>query len=473
MTDSLPPAGWQVQADAGLRTADDGRLLIGGSPLRLMRLSAAGASTVAGWIAGDPVGKTTAARTLARRLLDAGLVHPSTAHWGQRSRCDAVVPACVRDLTVVIPVKDDHRGLRRLLDALPDVAVVVVDDGSADPVVAPGATVIRREQTGGPGGARNDGLAVVETELVAFLDADVEPGPDFIDGLVGHLDDPAVVAVAPRVRSRPGSSPIDRYEADFSPLDLGATPANVGPRRPVSYVPTAALIARTAVLRDSGGFDVDLRYGEDVDLVWRLSEAGGTIRYDPDVEVTHDPRPTATTWLRQRIAYGSSAPALATRHGSAVAPARCSPWSALAWLLVALRRPVVGVAVAAGSTAALARTFGHLSAGNKEAVRLAGWGHLHAGRGLAQAIGRVWWPIALPLAMLWPRVRPAVLVAMLAGPVIDWRASERRLDLISSIALRVVDQMAYGLGDWQSSIESRSFIALRPDLVERTTVHRP
>jgi mycofactocin system glycosyltransferase len=441
-------------------------LLIGGAPLRLMRLSATGAEMVAAWLDGAPIGDSTATRKLARRLLDAGIVHPSNAHWGQS-------PVCVRDVTVVVPVKDDHDGLERLLDALTDVPVVVVDDGSSLPVTVRGASVIRRDQAGGPGVARNEGLAAVETEFVAFLDADVEPGPDFIDGLVGHFDDPAVVAVAPRVRSRPGSSTLDRYEADLSPLDLGAAPANVGPRRPVSYVPTAALIARTATLRDSGGFDADLRYGEDVDLVWRLADAGGTIRYDPNVEVTHDSRPSPSAWLRQRIAYGSSAPALGQRHGAAVAPARCSPWSAVAWLLVALRRPFLGASVAAASTAALVRKFEHLPSGNREAFRLAGRGHLHAGRGLAQATGRVWWPIALPLAMVWPRVRPAVVVTLLAGPVIDWRASERHLDPVRSIALRVVDQMAYGLGVWRSSIESRSIIALRPELVERTTVPGP
>ena len=457
MTEQLPP-DWQVQADAGLRIADDTKLLIGGAPLRVMRLSGAGAKTVAGWFAGEPVGESTSAEALARRLLDAGMVHPKFRRWGQTPLSDVCV-------TVVIPVKDERAGLERLLTALPDVPVVVVDDGSTVPVVAANAIVIRREQAGGPGIARMAGLAAVETDLVAFIDADVEPGPNFLFDLTRHFADPAVVAVAPRVRSRFGSSVIERYEADFSPLDLGAKPANVGPRRPSSYVPTAAFIVRRAALDNVGGFDPGLRFGEDVDLVWRLVDAGGTVRYDPTVEVSHDPRRTGVAWLRQRMAYGSAAPKLAERHGEAVAPARCSPWSAFAWLLVALRHPFLGGAVAAGSTAALARKLSHLPNPNREAVRLAGWGHLHAGRGMAQAVARVWWPIALPLAIVVPRTRPAIVASLLGGPMLDWHQSDRRLDPVRAVALRVVDQMAYGVGVWKSSIDSGSFSALRPHFV--------
>jgi mycofactocin glycosyltransferase len=473
VTEQLPP-DWQVQADAGLRIVDNAKLLIGGAPLRVMRVSGAGANTVKGWFAGEPVGESTKAGALARRLLDAGMVHPEFRHWGQTPLSDLRV-------TVVIPVKDEAAGLERLLAALPDVPVVVVDDGSATPVVAANAAVIRREQAGGPGRARMAGLASVETDLVAFIDADVEPGPNFLPDLIRHFGDPAVVAVAPRVRSRFGSSVIERYETDFSPLDLGAKPANVGPRRSSSYVPTAAFIIRRAALDNVGGFDPGFRFGEDVDLVWRLVAAGGTVRYDPTVEVTHDPRRTWVAWLRQRMAYGSAAPKLAQRHGAAVAPARCSPWSAFAWLLVALRHPFLGGAVAAASTTTLAGKLSHIPNPNREAGRLAGWGHLHAGRGMAQAVARVWWPIALPLAIVMPRTRLAVAAALLGGPMLDWHQSARRLDPVRAVALRVIDQMAYGVGVWKSSIDSRSFSALRPDFVsglgsnenhEATTVTR-
>jgi glycosyltransferase involved in cell wall biosynthesis len=115
--------------------------------------------------------------------------------------------------------------------------------------------VIRREVAGGPAAARNEGLQHVEGEFVAFLDSDCVPPEDWIERLGGHFDDPRVAAVAPRIRA----------------LDGGRSPLDMGPGRRVPYVPSAALIVR----RSLASFDPALRYGEDVDLIWRLERRAG------------------------------------------------------------------------------------------------------------------------------------------------------------------------------------------------------
>src|SRR5436189_261531 len=71
-----PPAGTQLRADPTLRRLDAGRTLLGGSPLRIVKLSPAGAAIVERWLAGQPLEAGAAPRRLARRLLDGGLVHP-------------------------------------------------------------------------------------------------------------------------------------------------------------------------------------------------------------------------------------------------------------------------------------------------------------------------------------------------------------------------------------------------------------
>ena len=137
---------------------------------------------------------------------------------------------------------------------------------------------MRRGVNGGPGPARNTALGMVGTEFVAFLDSDCVPPPDWINALAGHFADPLVAAVAPRVvNAGPGPG--------GSPLDLGPRPARVAPLTRVAYVPTAALVARRAAIGD--GFDEALRYGEDVNLVWRLIEAGWRVRFEPAVRVAH------------------------------------------------------------------------------------------------------------------------------------------------------------------------------------------
>jgi hypothetical protein len=156
-------------------------------------------------------------------------------------------------------------------------------------------------------------------------------------------------------------------------------------------------------------------------------------------------------WVRQRFRYGTSAAALAQRHGRAVAPLGISGWSALAWALVLLGRPVAGVAVGAGTTAALVPKLRGLDHPSAEALRIAGLGNLYAGRAVADALRRPWWPFAALLWWRWPRSRPALLAALVAPP------GPPRF-----VALRLLDDVAYGAGVWAGCVRARSAEALRP-----------
>ena len=206
---------------------------------------------------------------------------------------------------------------------------LVVDDGSADPgptraVAAEfGARLLRHQVSRGPAAARNTGLARVRTELVAFLDSDVVPVPGWLGLLRRHLDDPAVGVVGPRVLGgvpQPGDGWLCRYEAARSSLDLGPRPAPVQPLGRVAYLPSAALLARRSALLPGGpdgtpappGSTSTMPVAEDVDLVWRLHEAGlaGALRAGG----RRTPRPPDH----------AAVPGCGARRSTAPAP-RCSP----------------------------------------------------------------------------------------------------------------------------------------------------
>jgi mycofactocin system glycosyltransferase len=431
------------QLDGSYRRHD--RVVIAGSPLRLFRLSAAGQRVVEAIELDRPLPAGHA--RLTDRLIDAGAIHP--VHTDSP-------PFTAADVTIVVPA----------YNAQPSVEhhpgeTIIVDDASEPPLAhSPGRRTIRLTTNRGPGAARNAGLAEVTTPLVAFVDTDVELPDDWLDALLPHFADPLVALVAPRVASADGSTALARYEVARSPLDLGTEPGRIAAGTRVSYVPAAAIVVRTKALCAIGGFDEAMRSGEDVDMVWRLIAAGHRCRYDPTFVAQHRPRTTLSAWARQRIAYGRSAATLDRKHPGTVAPLRMSGWSAAVWLLVFARRPLAAATVAAGTIVALRRKLDDLPAA--EAVRLAGLGHLYAGRQVAGAITRAWWPLALLVAALARRSRLPLLGAVVVPPLLDWFPQRAPNDPASYLALRLADDVAYGTGLWRGSIEQRRIGALAP-----------
>ena len=124
--------------------------------------------------------------------------------WSTRERLegdrDSPSPD-TRDLTVLIPARNEARQIDRTLAAIreqaPDTAVVLVDDrsddGTADSARAAGLVNLKiiegRPMTDGWTGklwALDQGLAEVKTPLTLLLDADIELGPGGIAALLEH-----------------------------------------------------------------------------------------------------------------------------------------------------------------------------------------------------------------------------------------------------------------------------------------------
>lgn len=445
------PPDMLVTLAPGVRMVRDGRVLIGGTPVRAVTLTAAGTRVLADWLMPAPVGGGAGRQTLARRLLDAGILTPKPG-------ADAARPA---DLTFIVPVRDRHEQLDRCLAALAKTVagapIVVVDDGSRSPVRAesPGVRVVRHPRPLGPAAARNSGLRACSTPFVGFVDSDIVLPEATARGLLAHLRDPSIAVVAPRVRSLDGHGMVAAYESRHSALDMGPTPGLVAPRRRVSYVPSAVLFARRAAV--ASGFSESLWVGEDVDFIWRLAAQGWSIRYAPELTALHEHPARLGEFVRRRRRYAISVGVLAHRHPDALPAVWLTPQGALIWgLIVAGRRAPAALATGWALQRA-ARRLGSVDVPRTLAAPLTLGNVAHSGLAIGHAARRAWAPLLLAGSSRSRRLLAAAVVARLAQDAF----ATKRLHL-GDVPLRLIDELVAALGTWEGCMRARTLRPLLP-----------
>lgn len=236
------------------------------------------------------------------------------------------------ELSVVIPSRDAGNRLRACLDALArqrgvDGAfeVIVVDDGSeppVDPRLALGfdrfsLTVVRRELSGGPGAARNDGWRVAKGRVCLFLDDDVVVGPDVVAGhLAAHrAGAQAGIAVIGIGRMTARIERVGDWLARRYGEAWNANVAELHAGRPLAVGDcySGNLSIPTEALRTSTGFDTGFRRSEDIELAARLVESGLRLAYVP-AESEHRERKSGHTLLIDSRQTGEMAARLVERH---------------------------------------------------------------------------------------------------------------------------------------------------------------
>jgi mycofactocin system glycosyltransferase len=487
---SVLPEGWGLVVDPSVQTFRHGTVMAGGHPGRIMTCTPAGVRALATLTSPSGLGSLhdngslrdkgdaggdLAARTLAGRLVDAGMAHPRPPARPARSGASS---GTQRSLTIIVPAFGRPETLARCLASLGrEHPVLVVDDASPDGAAIAevcrlhGATLERRTVNGGPGASRSTGLALSASELVAFVDSDTVVPEGWLDGLTWCFDDPTVGAVAPRIRpvgsSHAGrSSVLQRFLAERSPLDLGPLEGPVGPRRQVRYLPTAALVVRRRALEEVEGFDSSLRVGEDVDLLWRLSDAGWQIRYLPDLIVEHAEPNSWRRTLARRFRYGTSAGPLAVKHPGRLAPVELAPLPTIAAVGILASQPLIAGLAASTSAVRLVRAVRPSGIPTRTAVawaiRSVGWTIV----GMGRASTLVAAPALVGIAVSGRRGRRAA-VAMAAAPaLVEWVNRRPDLDPVRWAAACLADDAAYGAGVWWGALRHRT---LGPMLPARTT----
>lgn len=435
-----------------------GRVVVGGSPWEVTVLPRRYRPFAQRLFAAQRSGITARTRTeqqAAVFLLDRGIADPLP-----------LVDREIEDVEVVVPVYRHAAALERCLASLQaeGLPVTVVDDASPRADAARirqtaetyGARLIVLPKNGGPGAARNAGFRATTAPFVAFIDADVCAAPDWVARLRPLFEDPLLGAVGPRVRpDLRGTGTIELYEETRSELDMGPEPSRVVYGVPVGWLPSASVIVRRAAVTDPP-FEPGLRVGEDVDLFWRMDEAGWTVRYAPDVINHHEVRTSLKDFIGRRAGYGGSAADLERRHPRRLIPARPSLSGLAVLTAVALRKPWIAAGVAAYEFARQRRILGP-DVPTLVSVEITGKSLWSDAFWLGHLLRRDWWPVGLLVLVATPRSRLArgAAAAMLWEPVRDHLIRPTRLDPVRSLALRAIDDASYGTGVIRNAIRKR------------------
>ncbi len=199
-------------------------------------------------------------------------------------------------VSVVIPLYNKVRTIRRAIDSAlaqtyADFELIVVDDGSTDD----GGKIVQSyadsrirlvsQPNAGVSAARNRGVAEARSELMAFLDADDEWRPTFLEAATDALNRfPEAVAAFTNYL-------LTTTMAPALPCDENAPPILIDDyfrfylEHGDGMWPSCSVVRREALL-EAGRFPVGRKMGEDLDTWFRLA-CVGKIAFVPKMLATY------------------------------------------------------------------------------------------------------------------------------------------------------------------------------------------
>jgi glycosyltransferase involved in cell wall biosynthesis len=195
-------------------------------------------------------------------------------------------------------------GLREL--EYSNYEVIVVNDGSTDrsaEIASDYGFRLIDTENRGLASARNAGLEAATGEIVAYMDSDARPDPQWLSHLaISFMRSQHVGIGGPNIPP----------EGDGQLAEcVGQAPG--GPThvllsdRLAEHIPGCNMAFRKESLDAIGGFDPQFRIaGDDVDICWQLQNQGGTIGYSAGAVVWHHRRNSIKAYAKQQYEYGKA-----------------------------------------------------------------------------------------------------------------------------------------------------------------------
>lgn len=240
-----------------------------------------------------------------------------------------------KEISVVIPVKDNQRGidlfLKTLFDTVPSKLlpgeILIVD--SPEPEISISKEHRHRETPisvihcfeKGPAAARNMGWRSAKGEWILFTDSDCVPEVDWIKGYLNSMN--GALGYAGNIESYGHDLISKYYESQQTLVPPPFTESGVV--YPEFIITANALVWKTALI-EVGGLNEDIKIaaGEDVDLGFRLREVG-KLSYAPNSLIKHNFAEGLGGFIERFKRYGRGNRTIAELYGLDLKPRRFKP----------------------------------------------------------------------------------------------------------------------------------------------------
>ncbi|MFC1776780.1 glycosyltransferase, partial [Pseudomonadota bacterium] len=201
-------------------------------------------------------------------------------------------------------IRDTFEALSRI--SYPDVEVIVVNDGSTDEtakIAGEYDVKLISTENRGLSNARNTGWQEAKGEIIAYIDDDAYPDPDWLRYIAHTYMTTDYAGVGGPNFAPPGDGPIADCVANAPgrPVQVLLTDTEA------EHIPGCNMTFKRDVLEAIGGFDPRYRAaGDDVDVCWRIQERGWKIGFHAGALNWHHCRNSYSMYWKQQQGYGKA-----------------------------------------------------------------------------------------------------------------------------------------------------------------------
>ena len=201
-------------------------------------------------------------------------------------------------------IRDTMEGLK-LLD-YPNFEVIVINDGSTDntvKIVSEYDVKLVSTENRGLSNARNTGMYEATGEIIAYIDDDAYPDPQWLKYLAS-----AYISSSHSGMGGPNIKPFgDGPIADCVANSPGGPLHVLSTDEIAEHIPGCNMSFKHSALLEIGGFDPVYRAaGDDVAVCWRIQEKRYTIGFHPSAFVWHHCRNSFKMYWKQQQGYGKA-----------------------------------------------------------------------------------------------------------------------------------------------------------------------